>query len=220
MRAEVEKQTGQLLQDGIIRPSKSPYNSPIWIVEKKPDASGTKKYRMVIDFKRLNAVTISDTYPIPDISSTIASLGNAKFFTTLDLTSGFHQIKMKEKDIPKTAFSTMNGKYEFTRLPFGLKNAPAIFQRMIDDVLKEYIGKICYVYIDDIIIFGRTEAEHLENIDKILTRLEEAHLRVNLDKTEFLRKETEFLGFVITSEGIKPDGKKYKLSETLNLLTT
>lgn len=210
MRQEVENQITQLLKDGIIRPSKSPYNSPIWIVEKKSDASGIKKYRMVIDFKRLNAVTVSDTYPIPDISSTIASLGNSKFFTTLDLTSGFHQIKMKEKDICKTAFSTMNGKFEFTRLPFGLKNAPAIFQRMIDDVLKEYIGKICYVYIDDIIIFGKSETEHLENIDKVLSKLEEANLKINLDKTEFLKTETEFLGFLITSEGIKPDEKKIR----------
>jgi len=94
------------------------------------------------DFKRLNAVTISDTYPIPDITSTtLSSLGEAKLFTTLDLTSGFHQNHMKEFDIPKTAFSTLNGKYEFLRLPFGLKNAPAVFQRMIDDVL--HIGKIC-----------------------------------------------------------------------------
>lgn len=173
------------------------------------DASGVKKYRMVIDYKRLNAVTVSDTYPIPDISNTIANLGNSKFFTTIDLTSGFHNIKMMEKDIPKTAFSTMNGKYEFTRLPFGLKNAPAIFQRIIDDVLKEYIGKICYVYIDDIIIFGGgNEEKHLKNVHKILDRLWKANLRVNLDKTEFLKKETEFLGYLITNEGIRTDPKK------------
>lgn len=209
MRIEVEEQIKKLLHDGIIRPSKSPYNSPIWVVEKKMDASGTKKYRMVIDFKKLNAVTVSDTYPIPDISSTLASLGNSKFFTTIDLTSGFHQIKMREGDIPKTAFSTMNGKYEFTRLPFGLKNAPAIFQRMIDDVLKEYIGKICYVYIDDIIIFGgQNEKEHLANVSRIFSKLEKSNLRINLDKTEFLKKETEFLGYIITSQGIKPDSKK------------
>lgn len=209
MRSEVDKQIKKLLEDGIIKPSKSPYNSPIWIVDKKMDASGTKKYRMVIDYKRLNAVTVPDTYPIPDISNTLASLGNSNYFTTIDLTSGFHQIQMKEKDIPKTAFSTMNGKYEFTRLPFGLKNAPAIFQRMIDDVLKEYIGKICYVYIDDIIVFGgQTEREHLANVEKILLKLEKANLRVNLDKTEFLKTETEFLGYIITNKGIKPDPKK------------
>jgi len=115
---------------------------------------------MFIDFKRLNAVTIADTYPIPDINSILASLGMAKYFTTLDLTSGFHQIYMLESDTPKTAFSTLNGKYEFLRLPFGLKSAPAAFQRMIDDVLKEHIGKICYVYIDDIIIFSEDYDSH------------------------------------------------------------
>ena len=138
---------------------------------------------MVVDFKRLNAVTISDTYPIPDINSTLASLGKAKYFTTLDLTSGFHQIPMKESDIPKTAFSTLNGKYEFLRLPFGLKNAPSIFQRMIDDVLKEYIGKICYVYIDDIIVFGQDIEDHLKNFETIFERLLLSNLRVNLEKT-------------------------------------
>ena len=150
---------------------------------------------MVIDFKRINTITISDMYPIPDISHTIASLGNSKYSTTIDLTSGFRQIKMEEKDIPKTTFSTMNDKYEFTRLPFGLKNAPVIFQRMIDDVLKEYIGKICYVYIDDIIIFGGENANsHLENVEKIFSKLQTANLRINLDKTKFLKTETEFLG--------------------------
>lgn len=168
MREEVEKQIMELLSEGVIRPSKSPYNSPIWVVPKKPKPNGEKQYRMVIDFKRLNSVTIPDTYPIPDITSTLASLGKAKYFTTIDLTSGFHQIAMKPKDIPKTAFSTANGKFEFLRLPFGLKNAPAIFQRMIDDVLREYIGKICYVYIDDIIVIGRDIEDHLRNVDTYL----------------------------------------------------
>ncbi|XP_055375394.1 uncharacterized protein LOC129608095 [Condylostylus longicornis] len=208
MRKEVEEQIKKLLEDGIIRPSKSPYNSPIWVVAKKPDSSGVKKYRMVIDFKRLNAVTVPDTYPIPDITSTLASLGQAKFFTTLDLTSGFHQIMMHKKDIPKTAFSTMNGKYEFLRLPFGLRNAPSIFQRMIDDVLKDQIGKSCYVYIDDVIIYGKTEEEHLRNIETIFSILEKANLKVNLEKTKFFNTETEFLGYIVTSEGIKPDPRK------------
>jgi len=102
----VDRQIEELLRDGIIKPSKSPYNSPVWVVPKKPKPNGEKQYRMVIDFKRLNAVTIADTYPIPDINSILASLGKAKYFTTLDLTSGFHQIYMLESDIPKTAFST------------------------------------------------------------------------------------------------------------------
>ena len=208
MRAEIEKQINELLYNGIIRPSRSPYNSPIWIVPKKPKPNGEKQYRMVIDYKRLNAVTIPDTYPIPDINATLASLGNAKYFTVLDLTLGFHQIPMKESEIPKTAFSTMNGKYEFLRLPFGLKNAPAIFQRAIDDVLKPFIGRICYVYIDDIIVFGNSEESHLKNVETVFATLLEANFKVNLEKTHFMKTEVEFLGYVITPERIKADIKK------------
>lgn len=120
---------------------------------KKSKPSGEKQFRLVIDYKRLNAVTIPDTYPFPDINSMQPSLGNAKYFTTIDLTSGFHQISMKPSDVPKTAFSTMNAKFEFLRLPFQLKNALANFQRMIDDVLKDYVERISYVYIGDIIVF-------------------------------------------------------------------
>lgn len=208
LRAEVEAQISKMLSDGVIRPSKSPFNSPLWIVPKKPNSAGERQYRLVIDFKRLNAITIADAYPIPDITNTLASLGESKYFTTLDLTSGFHQIKMKESDIAKTAFSTANGKYEFTRLPFGLKNAPAIFQRMINDVLKPLIGKICYVYIDDIIVFGKSISDHLNNLEQVLSYLDKANLRVNLEKSKFLRTQVNFLGYIINQEGIRADPEK------------
>lgn len=109
---------------------------------------------MVIDYRKINEVTIPDRYPIPETSVILANLGNAMFFTTLDLKSGFHQILLDIKDRQKTAFSINNGKYEFCRMPFGLRNASSIFQRAIDDVLREFIGNICYVYIDDIIIYS------------------------------------------------------------------
>lgn len=208
LRGEVEKQITELINNGIIRPSKSPYNSPLWIVPKKPSPSKEKKYRVVVDFKRLNSVTIPDAYPIPDINSTLASLGECKYFTTLDLTSGFHQIRMRERDIEKTAFSTANGKYEFTRLPFGLKNAPSIFQRMINDVLKPLIGISCYVYIDDIIILGKTKEEHLRNIEDVFALLHQANLKVNLEKSKFFRTRVEFLGHIVTGNGILPDPEK------------
>lgn len=206
--AEVNKQIEKLLQDGIIRPSRSAWTSPVWIVPKKSDASGEKKFRMVVDYRKLNEKTISDRYPMPEIGYVIDQLKGQKYFTTLDLASGFHQIKMKESDIEKTAFSINNGKYEFTRMPFGLKNAPAIFQRAIDDVLRQYIGKICYVYIDDVIIFGKTLDEALRNLGTILKALNDANLKIQLDKSEFLHQEIEFLGYVITSDGIKPNVKK------------
>ncbi|XP_058828545.1 uncharacterized protein LOC131688355 [Topomyia yanbarensis] len=149
---EVKKQISKLLEDGIIRPSRSAWTASVWVVPKKPDASGEKKFRMVIDYRKVNEKTIPDKYPMPEIGYVLDQLKGQKYLTTLDLASGFHQIKMREKDIEKTAFAINNGKYEFTRMPFGLKNAPAIFQRAIDDVLRDHIGKICYVYIDDVIV--------------------------------------------------------------------
>lgn len=122
----------------------------------------------MIDYKRLNAVTISDTYPIPDINLTLASLCSAFVFTTLNLTSGFHQIVMKHSGIEKTAFSTMNGKIEFLLLPFGLLSVPSFFQRTNDDTLREFTGKICYVYIDGIIAFGKTKNSTLEAVTQFL----------------------------------------------------
>lgn len=208
LKDEVEQQLQELLDQGIIRPSKSPYNSPVWVVPKKLDASGKRKYRMVIDYRKLNAVTIADRYPIPEINEVLAQLGENKFFSVLDLKSGFHQISLRDKDIEKTAFSVNNGKYEFTRLPFGLKNAPSIFQRTLDDILREYIGKICFIYIDDIIVFGKNEEEHLANIEKIFKTLELANMKVQLDKCEFMKPEVEFLGFLVSTEGIRANPKK------------
>ena len=208
LKSEVNKQVEKLLHDGIIRPSHSPYNSPVWIVPKKLDASNEKKYRMVIDYRKLNSKTISDRYPIPDTSAVLANLGANKYFTTLDLASGFHQIPVSEKDIEKTAFSVNNGKYEFIRLPFGLKNAPSIFQRVMDDVLREHIGKICHVYIDDIIIFSKTFEEHLKNLEIILQTLRKANFKIQPDKSEFLKTEVEFLGFIVSEDGLKPNMKK------------
>lgn len=208
LKDEIEKQINNLLEDGIIRPSKSPYNSPVWIVPKKADASEEKKYRMVIDYRKLNAITIPDKYPIPEINEVLSNLGKNKLFTIIDLKSGFHQILLKESDIEKTAFSVNNGKYEFTRLPFGLKNAPSIFQRALDDILRNHIGKSCYVYIDDIIIFGKDEQEHFKNLEVIFKTLEEANMKIQLDKCEFLQDNVEFLGFIVSSDGIKTNPKK------------
>jgi len=151
----VNSETQAMLKDGIIRPSRSPYNNSVWVVDKNgTDEQGNRKKRLVIDFRKQNMKTIDDKYPIPNIVSILSILGKSKFFTTFDLKSGFHQILLAEKDREKTAFSVANGKYEYCRLPFGLKNAPSIFQRAIDDVLREQIGKSCYVYVDDVIIFS------------------------------------------------------------------
>uniref|UniRef100_A0AB38Z2N6 RNA-directed DNA polymerase n=1 Tax=Panta errantivirus TaxID=3078412 RepID=A0AB38Z2N6_9VIRU len=205
---DVNDHIKNLLETGIIRPSRSAWTSPVWIVPKKDDASGQKKFRMVIDYRKINEKTNSDRYPMPEITYVLDQMKGQKYFSTLDLASGFHQIKMKNEDIEKTAFSINNGKYEFLRMPFGLKNAPAIFQRAIDDVLRNHIGKICYIYMDDVIVFGKSVDEHLENLETILKTLNSANLKIQLDKSEFLHKQIEFLGHIVTDEGIKPNIKK------------
>lgn len=210
-REEVQRQIGKMLDQGIIRPSNSPWSSPIWVVPKKLDASGQKKWRLVIDYRKLNEKTVDDRYPIPNITDILDKLGRCQYFTTLDLASGFHQIEVNQKDIQKTAFNVEGGHYEFVRMPFGLKNAPATFQRVMDNVLRKYIGVTCLVYMDDIIIFSTSLQEHLENLSKILETLREYNLKIQIDKCEFLQKEVAFLGHIVTPEGVKPNPAKIKV---------
>lgn len=207
----VNMEIADLLENGIIQPSRSPYNNPLWIVDKKGfDQDGQPKKRLVVDFRKLNSKTVSDKYPIPDTSVILSNLGKSSFFTTLDLKSGFHQIKLFEGDREKTAFSVNNGKYEFCRLPFGLKNAPSIFQRAIDDVLREEIGNSCHVYIDDIIIFSSTAEKHFADIERVLEKLFEANMRVSREKSKFFQSSVEFLGFIVSNNGIRTCPNKVK----------
>lgn len=217
----VNTETQDLLENGIIRPSQSPYNNPVWVVDKKgTDEQGRKKKRLVIDFRKLNKKTIDDKYPIPNIASILSNLGTAKYFTTLDLKSGFHQILLAEKDREKTAFSVGSGKYEFCRLPFGLKNAPSIFQRAIDDVLREQIGKSCYVYVDDVIIFSENMESHVKHIAWVLDKLYEANMRVSPEKSHFFKESVEYLGFVVSSNGIKTCPSKVEAIRNYEVPTT
>lgn len=207
-REEVQRQIAKMLDQGIIRPSNSPWSSPIWIVPKKTDASGTQKWRLVVDYRKLNQKTTDDRYPIPNINDILDKLGKCQYFSTIDLASGFHQIEVHKKDIQKTAFSVDGGHYEFVRMPFGLKNAPATFQRVMDNVLREHIGVRCLVYMDDIIIYSTSLQEHLINLKKVLETLRKYNLKIQLDKCEFLQKEVAFLGHVVTPEGVKPNPEK------------
>lgn len=207
-REEVQSQIKKMLDQNIIRESQSPWNAPIWIVPKKQDASGRKKWRVVVDFRKLNEKTIDDRYPLPNINDILDKLGRCQYFTTLDLASGFHQIEMHPSDIQKTAFSVENGHYEFLRMPFGLKNACASFQRVMDNILRGIQNERCLVYLDDIIIFSVSLQEHITNLRHVFQRLRESNFKLQLDKSEFLRKEVNYLGHVITPEGIKPNPDK------------
>lgn len=221
----VNSEIESLLKKGIIRPSCSPYNAPIWVVPKKGlNSDGTPKHRLVIDFQKLNSHTIFDRYPIPDTNIILSNLGNARYFSTIDLESGYHQIRIKESDKEKTAFSVNGAKYEYNRMPFGLKNAPSIFQRAVDEILRPFIGKFAYVYIDDVLIFSKTKEEHAEHIKLITDTLLKANMKLSNEKSKFFMEKIEYLGHIIANGRIKIDPKKvetiekYPLPETLKQL--
>ena len=172
------------------------------------DASEKVKWKIVIDFRKLNEKSDQDAYPLPVIDEILDNLGNAKFFSAFDLSSGFHQIPMYENSKKYTAFSTPEGHFHLNRMPFGLKNAPASFQRMMDSALRGLIGKICFVYLDDIVVFGRTLKEHNENLITLFERLRATGLKLQPDKCEILRPKLEYLGHLITENGVKPNPNK------------
>lgn len=211
---EVEKQIKKMLEQNIIRPSMSPWSAPVWVVPKKLDASGKQKWRIVIDYRRLNDVTVSEIYPLPLINDILDQLGHSKYFSTLDLASGFHQLILDPKDTEKTGFSVttngISGHFEFTRMPFGLKNAPSTFQRMMNLVLSGLQGIHCYIYLDDCILYSHTLLSHMEKLELVFSRLREANLKLQPDKCEFLRREVAYLGHVITDKGVSPNPEKVK----------
>lgn len=207
-KEEINRQVTDLIENKIISPSDSPYSSPLWIVPKKADSKGNKRWRMVVDFRALNEKTLGDAYPLPNITDILDQLGSSKYFSVFDLASGFHQIPMHESDAQKTAFSTPYGHYQFNRMPFGLKNAPATFQRLMDQVLSGLQGTELFVYLDDIVIYSSSLTEHAAKFNKLAERLRKANLKLQPDKCEFLRKEVTYLGHVISETGVKPDPKK------------
>lgn len=219
-KAEVRKQINSMLEQGIIQHSTSPWSSPIWIVPKKLDQSGKRKWRIVIDYRKLNEKTISDKYPLPNICDILDKLGKANYFTTLDLASGFHQIEVDKNDIPKTAFSAENGLYEFRRMPFGLKNAPSTFQRVMDNVLRGLSNETCLVYLDDIIIFSTSLQEHIDRLKNVFDRLRKSNFKVQLDKSEFLQKSVAYLGHIITPDGVKPNPDKIRAIQNFPIPNT
>lgn len=207
-RQEINSQINKMLDDEIISPSSSPWNSPLLLVPKKPDAAGNKKWRVVVDFRRLNDITVGDAFPLPNITDILDQLGKAKYFSTLDLANGFHQIPMSENDKEKTAFSTLYGHYHYNRMPFGLKRAPATFQRLMNNVLVGLQGIECFVYMDDIIIYGYNLAEHNSRLQNVFDKLRDHNLKLQPEKCHFLSKQIAYLGHLITENGVSPDPAK------------
>ena len=202
-KEEIDKQVDEMLQTGIISPSVSPWSFPVVLV-KKPDNS----MRFCVDYRRLNSITRKDGHPIPRISEALDALGGAKIFSTLDLRSGYWQLQVAEDSKEKTAFITHNGLYEFNRLPFGLCNSAATFQRAMTHILRGLEWDICLVYIDDLIIFSRSFDEHLLHLEQVFKRLREADVKLKPSKCHFVKPQVEYLGHTVSAEGLRPNPAK------------
>lgn len=207
---EVREHLKEMLEVGAIRPSTSPFSSNVVVVRKK-DGS----IRFCVDYRRLNNRTIKDAQAIPRVEDTLHLLAGSKYFTKLDLRSGYWQVELRDSDKPKTAFQvgTM-GFYEFNRMPFGLCNAPATFQRLMERCMGDLNLRDCLIYLDDIIIFSSTFEEHLERLEAVFSRLKQHNLKLRADKCEFMKSRVTYLGHLVSENGIETDPEKTEAIRT------
>jgi len=183
------------------------------VVPKKLNASGEKRWRLVIDYRKLNEKTVGDAYPLPDVTEILDQLRQSKYFSCIDMVMGYHKIEMAEEDRAKTTFSTKEDHWEYKRLPFGLKTAPATFQRMMNVVLSCLTGSRCFVFLDDIVVYAKSLADDDVKIRHVFDRLRESNLKLKPEKCEFLREEVSYLGHVISENGVLLDKTKTKVIE-------
>ena len=209
-REEASGLIEDMLEKGTIQPSQSPRAAPIVLVKKKNGA-----LRFCVDYRKLNATTRKDAYPIPRIDDTLDTLAGSQWFSTLDLISGYGQVELDSKDKEKTAFSSPDGLFEFNVMPFGLCNAPATFQRLMDMVLAGMNWKTCLVYLDDIIILGRDFPTHLQNMDQIFSCLRQAGLKLQPSKCRLCQQAVSFLGHIVSPTGIATDPEKNRANRQL-----
>jgi hypothetical protein len=202
---ELKKMIDENLAKGFIRHSKSPIGSPVLFVSKK-DGS----LRMCIDYRKLNDITVKDRHPLPLTDELVNKLGEAKWFTKIDLRSGCNLVRIKEGDEWKTAFRSKYGHFEYLVMPFGLTNAPAVFQRMMNDIFRDKLDLCVVIYLDDILIFGTTLEQHIKDVTEVLERLQQYKLYAKPEKCEFHREEIEFLGLIIGKGKVKMDDGKTK----------
>ncbi|GJY56414.1 putative reverse transcriptase domain-containing protein [Tanacetum coccineum] len=200
---ELADQLQELLEKGFIRPSSSPWGAPVLFVKKK---DGT--FRMCIDYRELNKLTIKNRYPLPRIDDLFDQLQGSSVYSKIDLRTGYHQLRIREEDIPITAFRTRYGHYEFQVMPFGLTNAPAVFMDLMNRVCKPYLDKFVIVFIDDILIYSKNKDEHKEHLKAILELLKKEKLYAKFSKCDFWLESVQFLGHVIDSKGVHVDPAK------------
>ena len=205
-REEIDKQVKEMLENGIIRPSKSPYSSNVVLTSKKDQSS-----RFCVDYRTLNDNTVKDTYPIPNVQDLLDGFQGSKWFSQVDLAAGYWGIQIHEEDCQKTAFAVPSGKFEFIRMPFGLCNAQATFQRAIDNIMSE-VQELGFqgisAYVDNIVIYTETLEEHLETLEALFHCLDKANVSLRKDKCEFAKKAIQFLGFVVNGSEVYPAEEK------------
>lgn len=211
-KMEINRQVDAMLQNEIIERSCSEYNNPVLLVPKKSD-NGEKKWRLVVDFRQLNKKLVADKFPLPRIDDILDQLGRAKWFSVLDLISGFHQIPLEEQSRDLTSFSTEKGSFRFTRLPFGLAVSPNSFQRMMTMAFAGVTPERAFLYMDDLIVIGCSQKHHLDNLRKVFETCRKFNLKLNPTKCRFFHKEVTYLGHKITDKGILPDDSKYEIIE-------
>lgn len=206
MKPEIDRQVKQMLKDDIIEESSSEWNSPVLLVPKKSE--GCKKWRLVVDYRKLNDVIVDDKFPLPNITDILDSLSGSIYFTHLDLYQGYFQVKLSPDSRKYTAFSTSSGQYQLKRLPMGLKTSCSNFSRVMSIAMSGLTYDKCFVYLDDLIIFGRNLNSHNKNLIDVLERLRKVNLKLNPSKCQFLKKEILYLGHLVSADGVLPDPEK------------